>query len=502
MALVYSPGAIQDGGPTVGGAQSNETFGLIGSPASSLSLLAGFRVDKFHGGWSQYFPPFTFTIPSAPLPMPGGEFPQGFSPTFSKETPCSATVFSMLNGRINKQYGVFIPFITGQPSLDASGLLHVPAACAFPSDDFDLIAGVDFSHDYFAQPIGTEVVVNAGTLVGSHKIQLCALAKKGFNFWMGQSCSQVVTATFKRPLPIIQAVKVGPQSSTVLEITGQNLAAPDGGAVAVTLVNIGMLVLSDVQPQRIVANTPAPLAQGDYKIIVTITASDGALNSPPFAFTVTPAPPPVITSVAPATGASGPLAPGMYVRILGTSLCGLYSNNYNRLIPPWPTVISQCSVLVDGVPTPIDFASTSPNGSSSISAQLPFDITDGAQITVRRFLADGTLDSESMPFPAAIAATAPSLYRDSTGALRALMFFSGTTVNSDNPIKPGDRIQVDGVGFGISNPPSVAGLAPPKGAKIVAPVQAWLKVMVIGRMWNSSFEAPNTTKHPATPRWC
>lgn len=249
----------------------------------------------------------------------------------------------------------------------------------------------------------------------------------------------------------------------------------------------------DVTANAIRVRMPQSAPYGDYKFSVRVRHTAGTLTSNELTVTFQAAPA-QIAAVAPITGASTTLAPGMLVAITGTNLCGMTvqdmaSASTAPLNQPWPTSLGGCTVTADGAAVPLRLAATLLSGlSSRIEAQLPFGIQDGANIVVQRLNPDGTVDTTSAPFPVSVASTAPSLFTDPSSGLAIIedVTASVAVVSADNPIHAGDTIRVRGIGFGTSDPPSAAGTPPADGTavNIAANVQAYLKMKSGGSDWS------------------
>ena len=132
-------------------------------------------------------------------------------------------------------------------------------------------------------------------------------------------------------------------------------------------------------------------------------------------------------AVSAATFASGPVAPGSLISIFGTNLA---SGTQAAASVPLTTNLAGISVSANGVALPLLFVSP-----TQINAQLPFEITDTATLTVT---ANGVAGA---PFRVNVANAAPGIFQFS--GTRAVATNSDYSLNtSSNPAQTGSFITV------------------------------------------------------------
>jgi len=175
-------------------------------------------------------------------------------------------------------------------------------------------------------------------------------------------------------------------------------------------------------------------------------------------------PPPVILDVLNATMLDkGPLAPGMWVTVIGTNLASSYQGREGF---PFPVALNGVSVLINGKAAPLDSVSA-----TEIQLQVPFEISGtSATIQVTSQAAGQTLRSAVVTV--GVAPEAPQLYTsgDLPPGFGAFFAVSSWPITLSSPARPGDTVTAYGDGFGVTNPAVPNGADPESYAPVVAKV--------------------------------
>jgi uncharacterized protein (TIGR03437 family) len=198
----------------------------------------------------------------------------------------------------------------------------------------------------------------------------------------------------------------------------------------------------------LVLNAVATLSPGSYsgKIIVSSPAIPGGDQTVAVNLTITPGPPPVITSIENAASFQpGPIAPGEIITIFGTSIGPAapasgtgFQSTANGTVP---TTLAGATVAFNNVNSPLLFVS--PN---QINAVVPYEVASSstANVTVQ---INGL---RSAAFAAQVVATSPAIF-----ALTQIGSGQGAILNQDNtvngaahPAAKGSIIQIFGTGEG------------------------------------------------------
>ena len=158
---------------------------------------------------------------------------------------------------------------------------------------------------------------------------------------------------------------------------------------------------------------------------------------------------PTITSVTNgATTASGGIAPGEAVAIMGANLAGA-----TGACEPNGNILFNCmgtTVTVNGIMAPVAYVSP-----GEIDVIAPFALAGGsASIVVN---ATGA----SAPFTAGVVPASPGISNKTGGTLGLFYNSAGQIVMDANPANPGDVITAYPIGLGLTNPLAIDGVAPP-----------------------------------------
>ena len=209
---------------------------------------------------------------------------------------------------------------------------------------------------------------------------------------------------------------------------------------------------------------PATLAPGNYSGTVTITsnAANNAQVSVPIQLSVAPAGKPQISAggiVNIGNFAQESVAPGGIVAIFGSQLADAIAQNPGP--PPLATRLSNTQVLVNGVPAPLYYVS-----SSQVNFQMPYSASGTAIVQVVNNGSPGNSRSIAITgnaprfliWPTSLVAGGYAIGVNGDGSLT----LPATTVipgYPSHPAKPGDSIVIYGVGFGQTSPAAVDGTA-------------------------------------------
>ncbi len=162
---------------------------------------------------------------------------------------------------------------------------------------------------------------------------------------------------------------------------------------------------------------------------------------------------PVVTGIVNAASyASGPLAPGEIVAILGqylgpdTAAAGTVDPTGNL-----GTSLAGVEVRFNGIPAPLFAAS-----SGLVTAVIPWEVAGTDSVTLQL----SYNGAQAAPIKLALAETAPGIFStDSSGRGNGAFPNEDGTLNSrENPAKAGSIITISGTGGGQTNPPSATGV--------------------------------------------
>ncbi len=203
--------------------------------------------------------------------------------------------------------------------------------------------------------------------------------------------------------------------------------------------------------------TLAPLA--DQSALVSLTVSGFTLLPWDYAAAVAP---PVVNSVVNAADFTQGIAPGGLIALLGSQL---NSTTLSSAASPWPTILGDSCLMVNGAPIPMNYVSN-----SQINAQLPFDVDGSATLVLHT--RGGTSPSVNLT----IEPNAPAVFRSgSAGPLKGVPTIvrgsNNQVVTLSNPIHPKDTIYIYATGLGIVTPQVATGAPGPSKPRAVAIAQ-------------------------------
>ena len=292
-------------------------------------------------------------------------------------------------------------------------------------------------------------------------------------------------------------------SDSVVTLNGGNFTL--GGIKPEILLN-GILVPSEgvnASATVIKVTTANPVFPAGLRAQIRTKHPSGTLLSAEVP--VRDATPPVrITGVAPATHEDVALSSGMQIEISGFDLCR--PGEAQPGATPWLLQFARCQIKIDGSLVPVGPVATLLNGQQTIKTQIPYDLTAGEHVlTVERLTSGGAVEALSAPKSANVASLSPTMAADRLGNI-ILTRADGTVVTLEAPLIAGDTLIAAGTGFGQTSPFIPLGQAAldalPDGsaAMVVAPVQAWIKVMQAGT-WNYVALGATATANARLPGW-
>ena len=154
----------------------------------------------------------------------------------------------------------------------------------------------------------------------------------------------------------------------------------------------------------------------------------------------------------------GPVVAGSLIAIFGA---GLASSAASSPGTPWPAVLNNVSVTINGTAVPLLFVSP-----SQINAQVPWGLTGQVQVVVTND------DGSSSPVTANLAAVAPAIF--TVDGKQAVAYIAATRTYTFNPgqisriARPGEYLRLYATGLGaVTNAPATG--AAPDATLTVAP---------------------------------
>lgn len=162
--------------------------------------------------------------------------------------------------------------------------------------------------------------------------------------------------------------------------------------------------------------------------------------------------PPQISSVVSAADGTDNVAAGGLITIYGSQMS---PTNQATQTLPLPTALANSCVAVNGVPVPLLFVS-----SSQVNAQLPFNLSGGATLSVH------TPGGISNNYTFSVQQAAPSVFMSGaagpvTGIATIVRGDNNQLITPTNPIHPKDTIVIYLTGMGATTPQVNAGMPGP-----------------------------------------
>jgi len=200
--------------------------------------------------------------------------------------------------------------------------------------------------------------------------------------------------------------------------------------------------------------TLAPLA--DHSAFVSLTTSGFTLVPWNYAAAVTA---PSLRSVVNAADFTTPIAPGGLIALLGS---GLASSTKTASSAPWPTLLGDTCLMVNGAPIPMTLVS-----SRQITAQLPWNVEGNATLQLH------TPGGSTRTLNLTVQPNAPAIFHSGTagpqtGIATVFRNNNNTLVTLSNPIHTKDTITIYATGLGSVSPAVKTGAAAPSKPAAVA----------------------------------
>jgi uncharacterized protein (TIGR03437 family) len=200
--------------------------------------------------------------------------------------------------------------------------------------------------------------------------------------------------------------------------------------------------------------TLAPLV--NQSALVSLTTSGFTLLPWNYSAAVTP---PSLKSVVNAADFTEGIAPGGLIALVGS---GLGSKTQSASSAPWPTILADTCLMVNGSPIPMTLVS-----SKQITAQLPFNVFGSATLVLH------TPGGSTPTMNLNIKENAPAVFHNGTaGPLTNLPMLLRNSnhqlVTLSNPIHSKDTVMIYATGLGTVMPSVATGAAGPSKPLAVA----------------------------------
>jgi len=243
--------------------------------------------------------------------------------------------------------------------------------------------------------------------------------------------------------------------------TGYRTTAPSALGAAGVIEQINPSTVATLRPVEMVeapllapqggisafTRTLAPLA--DRSAFVSLTTSGFTMVPWNYSAAVIP---PSLKSVVNAADFTKPIAPGGLIALLGS---GLGASTQSATSAPWPTVLADTCLMVNGSPIPMTLVS-----GKQITAQLPYSL--GGSATLVLHTPGGSTPSVNLN----IQENAPAVFRSGTagpltGIPTVMRNSNHQLVTLSNPIHSKDTITIYATGLGTVTPTVAVGAAGP-----------------------------------------
>ena len=318
---------------------------------------------------------------------------------------------------------------------DGTTYLYDASANAFVAGrkDFATLAGAHGASDY-----GTFIVNNTllnQSLVMAGTLDSSIGSSSGAAF-QAQTGYRTTAPSVAGAAGVIEQIVPGTLGAfRPVDMVEAPLLAPQGGISAFT-------------------RTLAPLA--DQSALVSLTTSGFTLLPWNYAAAVTP---PALKSVVNAADFTKPIAPGGLIALLGS---GLGAKTQNAASAPWPTILADTCLMVNGSPIPMTLVS-----GKQITAQLPFNVSGSATLVLH------TPGGSTPTVNLNIQENAPAVFHSGTagpltGIPTVVRNSNHQFVTLSNPIHTSDTISIYATGLGKVTPSVATGAAGPSKPLAVA----------------------------------
>jgi uncharacterized protein (TIGR03437 family) len=318
---------------------------------------------------------------------------------------------------------------------DGTTYLYDASSNAFVAGrkDFTALSGAHGASDY-----GTFIVNNNllnQSLVMSGTLDSSIGSASGAAFF-GQMGYRTTAPSVAGAPGVIEQVSPGTLSALrPVEMVEAPLLAPSGAISGFT-------------------RTLAPLA--NQSALVSLTTSGFTLLPWNYSVAVTP---PSLKSVVNAADFTEGIAPGGLIALLGS---GLGSSTKSASSAPWPTILADTCLMVNGSPIPMTLVS-----SKQITAQLPFNVFGSATLVLH------TPGGSTPTMNLNVQQNAPAVFHNGTaGPLTNLPMLLRNSnhqlVTLSNPIHQKDTVIIYATGLGTVMPSVATGAAGPSKPLAVA----------------------------------
>ena len=319
--------------------------------------------------------------------------------------------------------------------------------------DFTSLSGAHSASDYGTFLVNNSLLNQSLVAVGTLDASIGASSGAAFRAQTG----------FRTTTPAGSAVgvieEINPTAGALrpTEIVESPLLAPKGGPSAFT-------------------RTLAPLA--DQSAFVSLTTSGFTMVPWNYSAAVTP---PYLKSVVNAADFTKPIAPGGLIALLGS---GLGASTHTATSAPWPTVLADTCLMLNGSPIPMTLVS-----GRQITAQLPFNV--GGSATLALHTPGGSTPAMNVN----IQPNAPAVFRSGTagpvtGIATVYRNSNRQLVTLSNPIHVNDTITIYATGLGAVKPTVATGSAGPAKPLAVATVLPTVSLGGVGLILEYAGLAP------------
>jgi len=321
---------------------------------------------------------------------------------------------------------------------DGTTYLYDASANSFVTGrkDFTALSGAHSASDY-GMFVANNTLLNQ-SLVAVGTLDSSIGASSGAAFYSKTAYRTTAPSALGAPGVIEQ---IDPNTVAALrptEMVEAPLVAPKGGISAFT-------------------RTLAPLA--DHSAFVSLTTSGFTLLPWNYSAAITS---PSLKSVVNAADFTKPVAPGGLIALLGS---GLGAKTQSATSAPWPTILADTCLMVNGAPVPMTLVS-----SKQITAQLPFDVLGSATLVLH------TPGGSTPTLNVNVQENAPAVFHSGTagpqtGIPTVVRNSNHQLVTLSNPIHTKDTLIIYATGLGSVTPAVATGAAGPSKPLAVATVQ-------------------------------
>jgi trimeric autotransporter adhesin len=191
---------------------------------------------------------------------------------------------------------------------------------------------------------------------------------------------------------------------------------------------------------------------GTYYGSLTFQSSNSSVTVPiSYTATATPAMPPILSSIVnAASGTAGAIAPGEIITLYGTGIGPSPTSYMLETGGRLATNLSGTSVLINGVPAPLLYASA-----GQVNAIVPYEVGTSGTATIQ--VTSNGVTSATWGVPVVSSAPAPFTLTGSGVGGAAVLNQDNSVNGPSNPAGRGTVIQIFATGAGLTSPPSITG---------------------------------------------